>query len=499
MRTIRPLVLVQGLAKIVPLVGVMALLSMPVAIYFGEYYTLLPLLGAVVGSFGLGGLFYWPTRHAPQDADLKESMVIAASGWLLVSILGALPFSLVALILANDPATPVTILNFLDPINSFFESISGFTGTGLTMTVHENLLPHTLQWWRSFIQWIGGVGVIVLALSILFRPGSGSYTLYTSEAREEKIHPSVVSTVRTIWWIFGLYTLLSFIVLWIVGMGPWDALNHAMTGIATGGFSVTDNSIGTYDSPLIEMALLPIMLFGAVSFAVHYNLLTARFEQLRRDLQTKWLFVYSLLGTLLLSGANYVIMGFVRSTRVSAFQLVSGITCTGFQSDAIGEWTAAAQLIMVVAMVGGGAAGSTAGGLKVIRTLLLAKGIGWHMKELVSSPNVVLRFELGDSSLSRDEAVDRFKDAAILFLLWIVFLFLGVILLDLSTPKRFTLSEVVFEVASAQSNVGLSAGITGPGMTPWNKIILCFNMWIGRLEIIPVLFLLRSLLMRKSS
>ena len=488
--------ILREIGILIPIVGIMSLLTLPISIYFNEYYAIWPLLATAGASFILGGVFYLPLKEIDTTPDITESMIIAAGGWIMIAAIGSLPFLFVAISLSGDPTTPQTIIHFLDPLNSFFESVAGYTGTGLTMTIHENLLPHTLQWWRSFIQWIGGVGVIVLTLSILYRPGSGSYNLYLSEAREEKIHPSVVSTVRTIWWIILLYTVLSSLILWIAGMPPWHAINHAMTGITTGGFSVTDDSIGTYDSEIIEFALLPVMLFGAISFFAHYNILTRRFERFKKDIQSLWLITLSLIGIGFLTGANFLTMNIFTSFRDSTFQLISGITCTGFQTANIGSWGAAAQLIMVVAMIIGGAAGSTAGGIKIIRTVLVLKGINWHLTKLTASPNAFLRFKLGNSMLSQEEAENRFHSAATLTLLWLGFLFLGIILLDLTAPAQFSLSEVMFEVASAQGNVGLSTGITGPGMTQVNKLILCFNMWIGRLEIIPVLFFLRSLLGR---
>ncbi len=215
------------------------------------------------------------------------------------------------------------------------------------MTVHENLLPHSLQWWRSLTQWIGGVGVIVLALTILTRSGTGSYNLFFSEAREEKIHPSVISTVRTMWWIIALYTFLSALALWIAGMPVWDSLNHAMTGIATGGFSVTDASIASYGSWLIELVLIPVMLFGAISFTFHYNLLAGRFKELKNDIQTKWLLILTVAGIVLITGSRFLTGVALEHFRNSAFQFVSAISCTGFQTANIGGWAATGKILMV--------------------------------------------------------------------------------------------------------------------------------------------------------
>ena len=196
------------------------------------------------------------------------------------------------LVLHDDATTKDT----LDDAGAVFESMSGFTGTGLTMTDNEEVLPRTLQWWRTFSEWVGGVGVIVLTTAILSRPGSGSLTLYESEARSKKIHPSIVSTVRTIWWIFILFTFLSILALWLAGMPIWGAINHGMTGLATGGFSITDNSIATYDSVAIDFVLLPVMLLGSIAFPVHYLILQGDLRNFYSDLQTRWVFGYMGIG-----------------------------------------------------------------------------------------------------------------------------------------------------------------------------------------------------------
>lgn len=485
-------IVLKNLGLLVPLVGVMALLSLIIPLIFKEYFAILPLLVTAGISFALGGVLYFPFKDAP-DAKLKHGMIIAGLGWIIVATLGSLPFFFIATQVANQPDIPQTLLNFLDPLNGFFESVSGYTGTGLTMTVRENLLPHTLQWWRSFTEWVGGVGVIVLMLSIIYVPGRGAYSLYYAEARDEKIHPSVISTVRTIWWIFALYTVASTILLWIAGMPLWHALNHAMTGIATGGFSVTDNSIATYDSPLIELSLIPIMIFGAISFAVHYDLLRGRLEQFRKDLQTRWLLIFLAMGVLFLAAENFLALGPLISLRQSLFQFVSGITCTGFQTADVQSWSHAAQLLMTVGMVLGGAAGSTAGGIKTLRAILLIKGVQWRFKKIISPPTALVRFRLGSLSFDEEQANKRIENASVLFFLWGIFLGVGIVILAHTVSNEYTLSNIIFEVASAQGNVGLSTGITGPGMSQIAKLTLCFNMWIGRLEIIPVLLLIRSI------
>ena len=249
--------------RIVQAVSLMLVVSVVVAAVNREFYAIPAFVvsAAIIAGFGTGLVRLCQGAAPPKK---REAMVTAATAWALVGVLSGLPFFLVAWTIQVDPFpvwtdTPpmdTTTAVFLHPLDAVFESMSGFTGTGLTMAAVEEELPRSLHWWRSFIEWIGGVGVIVLTVAILRRGGgsSESYALYESEARSERIHPSIVTTVQEIWKIFVGLTIGSIVLFLLVGMPLWDAINHGMTGIATGGFSVHADSIGHYGSPLIEYA-----------------------------------------------------------------------------------------------------------------------------------------------------------------------------------------------------------------------------------------------------
>jgi trk system potassium uptake protein TrkH len=510
-----------------------------VALLAGEFHPALAFLVAGGITAGVGALARRAFATAPAPR-MKHGMVIAAGGWFTVAVFGMLPFLLsahltpVAVMATYVPAgaayDPVTVWGpatqsslgyFRSPLHALFESMSGWTGSGLTMAVHEPSLPRAIQWWRSVIQWVGGIGVIVLTVSILARPGSGSYALYRSETREERIHPSVVSTVRTIWKIFVGYTAIAVVLFFLalraseygasltLGETAWQSLNHAMTGLSTGGFSVTDNSIGTYNAPLVEGVLLPLMTLGAIAFPVHYAVIrNGAFAELREDLQTRWLFVLLGAGTLLLVGQNLLTVAAsdygasvaapfgldraaVDATRDGVFQLVSALTCTGFQSSPIGRWSAGGKLLLSVAMTIGGAAGSTVGGIKIIRAYTIARGIRWQFGRVFLPASAVVSIDIDGRRLDRDGMEREFSEAAIISLLWVLLLVASSVVLVNLTPGGY--ASALFEVASAQGNVGLSTGITGPSMHPLAEAMFVLNMWIGRLEIIPVLVFGRAL------
>jgi trk system potassium uptake protein TrkH len=481
------------------MIGLITLIAILVPLYFGEYPGvsdidgLSPILITSAVFFIIGFPLYYLFKKA-DPANFKSAMVTAALGWFIVSLIGCIPF----LLIPFNEAIPFLKMDFL---SAFFESMSGWTGTGLTMVDLESNLPMTLQFWRTFIQWIGGVGVIVLTLSILARPGTGSYVLYKGEARDQKTHPSIVSTVRTIWWIFLLYTIIGIALLAIVGffvsdgMNLWESINHAMTGIATGGFSVTSDSIVGFGW-ISQLIIIILMLFGAIAFSAHYDLLNGKFKKFFSDPQFKTIIILTFLGVLILTflNANGLLNfeEFSKSFSPAVFQFISAITCTGFASvNDLSAWSESAKLLLSFAMVIGGAAGSTAGGIKIFRAILLYKGVGWRIKKAISTPRRVFVHKLGDKPLSTESAMDLINEAAIISFMWIILLSIGVLLLANIYPSE-TLGTVFFEVCSAQGNVGLSTGITSISMSPVAKVMLIINMWVGRLEIIPIIVLFRS-------
>ena len=510
--------------------------SLGVAVAFREWYAALAFLVSGGVTAGVGGAARIRFLDAP-DPLTKHGMVIAAGGWFVTALFGSLPFLLTAHFTPPSVAAATasaagfessSLRYFRHPLHAMFESMSGWTGSGLTMAVHEPTLPRTIQWWRSVIQWVGGVGVIVLTVAVLARPGSGSYTLYESEARERRIHPSIVSTVRTVWRIFLLYSVLAvaamFVAIRLSAYGSdlslfeasWQALNHAMTGLATGGFSVTDNSIGTYNSPIVEGVLLPVMTLGAIAFPVHFAVLSNReLDELGSDLQTRWLFVLLAGGVVVLSAQNllfvagtgplgrtvglpflgsYLSTAHVDAVRDATFQFVSALTCTGFQSSPIGDWSEGGKLVISGAMVVGGAAGSTVGGIKIIRAYVIAKGIRWQFSRVFLPDTAVPTARVDGRTLSGTEMSREFGEAAIVGVLWLSLLAASSLVLVNVAGPEFTYADALFEVASAQGNVGLSTGIAGPSMHPLAEAMFILNMWIGRLEIVPVLVFGRALL-----
>ena len=470
----------KDLGSILVIVGLLMLVLIIVSSFFKEFYVVHVLLLTAAFTLCIGLVCRFSCMNA-KEPELKHAMITAALAWLIIPAISAIFF---------------IFIEGMSSLDSLFEAMSGWTGTGLTMVAHPSSLTHTMQFWRSFMQWVGGVGVIVLMVTILARPGTGSFLLYKAEAREGKIRPSVVSTVRIIWWIYLLLTSIGIALFYFAGMSPWEAINHGMTALGTGGFTVTDNSMAVYKNPLIEVAIIPMMILGAIPFLVHYKVLRGHLRAFVTDMQCKALFVILLVLLTALCIENYTtsydsIWG---ALRFSSFQLVSGLTCTGFQTADVHLWSGRAIGIVGIAMLIGGGAGSTAGGVKLIRAVTLWKGVNWSLTKAFLPKRAIKPFRFGEKLLDDEEVNSIGSEANLIIILWILFLLLGVGVLSYVVAPGFTLSEVIFEVVSAQSNVGLSTGITNAGMSSVGKVMLILNMWIGRLEIIPVLMLLRALI-----
>jgi trk system potassium uptake protein TrkH len=479
----------RDLGVVLHVPGLMALVSLPLSLLFGEGYATGPLLVTAAASLLPGQALYWSCRRAPAMR-LRHAMVTVVVSWIAVPLIGALPFLLIA---GAQPAAGETLLVFRDLWNALFEAMSGFTSTGLTMTARPSELPHCLQWWRSFMQWVGGVGVVVLMLSV-FHPSGDAYRLYFSEAREQTILPDIAATVRTSWWIYLLYRALAFLLLWATGMDVWQAVNYAMTGIATGGFAVTDNSLADF-GPGPRLAMVLVMLTGAVSFATHYRLLAReRVALVWRDAELQALVLLLIPGALLLALEN-LWSGSGAGWLDSLFQWTSALATAGFSTAPLETWSPTALVLLSLAMACGGAAGATTGGLKLRRVIRLAEGAWARVRGVALHPWRLMDHRPMADAAAEAHTARTFEAAVVMATLWAAAVFAGTLLLLHAAGPGVPLDQVVLEVTSALGNVGLTTGITGPDLHWSGKLGLIVVMWMGRLEIVPVLVLVAALVM----
>jgi trk system potassium uptake protein TrkH len=523
---------VRDVGALQVLVGASMLVPLVVSLLYREWYTAAAfLVGGGVTALA-GGLAYRLNEDAPEP-QRHHAMIVAALGWATTAFFGAIPFYVAAHI--TPPAVleafvpagadyTSSLVHFRSPLHAIFESMSGYTTTGLTMSVHEPSVGHGFLWYRSQMQWIGGAGMIVLSLAILRQPhGSAGTSLYQSEARSEKLRPSVAGTARAIWKIYLGITALVAVYLAVVlfltipGYGVentvFDALNHAMTGQSTGGFSTLDDSIAGYGSYAVEVLHIPAMVTGAISIPVYYAAASERdLREFTRDPQVRSLFLLFAVGVVALTAflARWVGVPYhgdplayvervatSQAFRDGLFQFISGQTTTGWQTSAIGDWNPPAVMFLVLgAMLLGGSAGATVGGIKILRGYIVLRGIAWEVTRVFLPRHAVRDLRIGDRVLKGEEANDEIRAAATLAFAYLLILAASLFVLLAVLPAEFTLADAIFEVATAQGTVGLSAGITGPDMPVVAEALFILQMWMGRLEIIPVLVLVNSLLRR---
>ena len=469
----------MGSIKRTPIIGYLGLMFIlngfviiipgTVSIIFNELNAALVFTLTGVATIVLGIVLL--RRYPKGELRLKEAMVVSASAWAVCPLISAIPFM---------------TISHMDPIDSYFEAMSGLTATGLTMLINAEQCPNGILFLRSLLEWVGGVGVIVLLLAVIMRPGIAAATLYVAEARTDKIMPSAISTVRTIWWIYILYTILGTILLFLAGLPLFDALNHSMTSLATGGFSIKNQSIGAYNNPSVELLVICLMIIGSISFVVHYRVLHGNVKELVKNAEIRFMVVILILFTFLMTVDLYL-RGYApfQALRVSAFQCVSGMSGTGFSTMDLTTLSDFSKAVLIILMVTGGGYGSTSGAIKLIRMAIIFKSFHWIILKLIEPRGAIIPMKLGGKVYEEPAIIE----AALFAVLYASFLIGGTLIL---TFLGYPFVNALFEIASAEGNVGLTVGVCSPAMPIAGKIVMIVEMWAGRLEFLPVIILAGS-------
>ncbi len=457
-----------------------------------EWFAVLPFTALALVVWSIGYLLYRVYFVHHEKLHLWDAMVIAALGWLSCSFAGALPFYWLGKL-----ALPSTEMHLLSQFaNALFESFSGFTSTGLSILQDPELLPLTLQWWRSLTQWIGGIGLIVFMLSLTSLRLEG-YELYYAEARSDAIGKNISATAQFIILTYTILTFIGFTLFWALGMPMWNALNHAMTVISTGGFSLHSSNIKEY--PLhLQIASMILMVLGSISFVVYHQMFREKkWKALCKNLEHRFFIAILMIGAVCTALVN-IWNQYTITLDESIFQWVSALTTCGFSTVALDTFPSMTKVLLIAAMFIGGTTGSTVGGLKCLRILYLLSGIHLRLttitkhkeKTILKGYRAKTKSQAAEVDLPKTERSNRLYAAGVLFFLWIITLFLGWFFLLKHTPAQNPLS-VLFDVASALNNVGLSSGIITT-LPPHGKYIVITIMWLGRLEIVPALILFLS-------
>ena len=440
--------------------------------------SLMPLLKAMGYTLAGGGLLIALFRHEKTDfISQREGMAIVSFGWTAIGLFGALPFYF------SGPG-----FTFVD---AFFESVSGFTTTGSSILTDIEGMCHGLLLWRSFIQWLGGMGIIVLSIAILPFLGVGGMQLYKAEVPSpvpDKLKPRIRDTAMILWKVYALFTLIEVALLMLGGMSLFDALNHAFTTMPTGGFSTKNASVAHYGSVYIDCVIILFMLLAGINFSLHYQLLKGRPLAFWKDSEFRFFMAMCLVLTLVVGFDIHrtVYAGVGQSLRYAAFQVVSIVTTTGYATADYETWPAMSQVILLLCMFIGASAGSTGGGMKCLRIML---GFKYCYKELFTMihPRSVSHIKIGGKSVPED--VIR---SVLGFLALYMALFAVSTVLLAGTGVDFL--TAIGAVAATIGNIGPGFGMVGPvenfALIPyWGKWLLSWCMLLGRLEIYTLIIL----------
>ena len=470
MRLIHPLVIVRILSMILLIETISFLPCLPVALIYNE--SLLPFLWSVIITGSIYLAFRFISRKSdPNEASNRDTYLVVTIAWFLFSLLGALPY----LISGTIPA-------FID---AFFESASGFSTTGASILKDVEILPYSILFWRSLTHWIGGLGIIALVIIILPSLKVTGYQLFSLESSmKEKIHPKTSAIGFRVLFIYGGLTIAETILLTAGDMNLFDSICHAFGTVATGGFSTKNNSLQFY-SPYSQYVVMIFMFLSGISQVVYYYLGKFNFRKVRQNEELRFYFATALVaGTL---AATILLMNSSKSIeeafREGYFQMISIMTCTGFASADFIMWPVAGLFLIFIMMFSGGSTGSTSGGIKMARHLIVLKNIKRIINRL-THPKALLTVKLNGSIVSETTNI-----SIISFVFLYLFLFMtGTVILAVNGSDPVTSAS---SVATCLAGIGPGLGTVGPmsnysAIPQLSKVVLSLIMIIGRLEIITV-------------
>jgi trk system potassium uptake protein TrkH len=442
------------------------------------------VLNAFLDAFFLiliSGMLLWlPVRRYKRELRLREGFLVVVMFWVALGLSGSVP-----LLLSSSADMTIT--------DAVFESLSGLTTTGATVLEGLNAMPKSILFYRQQLQWLGGMGIIVLAVAILPMLGVGGMQLYRAETpgpmKNNKLTPRVTETAKALWYIYLGLTILCAIAYWLAGMTPFDAVSHSFSTVAIGGFSTHDASLGYFDSPLIEAIAVVFMTIAGVNFALHF--LAWRSRSPRPYLGDTELKTYILLlACISVISSLYLYYSqafptFASAVRYGVFQTVSISTTTGFTTSGYHTWPSFLPVMLLFASFVGGCAGSTGGGLKVIRVVLLFKQGKREIMRLIH-PNAQVPIKIDGASMP-SQVVDAVWGFFATYVATFSFMMLGLLALGLDQVTAFS------AVAACINNLGPGLGAVGANYADLGdgaKWILSLAMLLGRLEIFTLLVIL---------
>jgi len=471
--------IIHDVGLIFQFLGFVSLVPFVVLAIFGEWNLLLPMASAPLVFICMGKLIsLLPRRDA--EPVLSVTLVAVAISWFAIALVGALPF----------------VFGMHMPyIDALFEAMSGWSGTGFTMISSLDTTPKTLLFWRSFMQWIGGIGIIAFGLSVHRRTRVSLFHLFRAEGGPEEMSAGIESTSRRMWRIYLFLTFAFTGLVMLSGIPLWDAVNLVMVAIATGGFTLHTSGLAYYNNPLLEILLIPVMLAGAVPFKVFFLAYHGKIADMFRNQTVRILLFIALVGSLFVSLDLYIFsnLPILTAFRQGVFIAISGLCTCGLQNSNLNYWAAIPLAVVMMMMFIGGAIGSTAGGIKVNRVALAYTGVKWWFRRFFVSGRVIVPFRYEGRTLSKELSELEISKNMLIIMLYVITIFVSTIACLHLYITSFRLDEVTFEIVSALSNAGLGFGFISAASPLSIKWIFIILMWLGRLEIVPAIILVMGI------
>lgn len=466
----------QFLGLMLLIEGIFMWLCIPVSLLFHDHELMSLGIGGGI-SIVTGGLIWLINLKASKSLNARDGFLIVSIGWILFSLFGSVPY-----VLSGE------VSGFTD---AFFETVSGFTTTGATILNEIEVLPHGLLFWRSLTQWLGGMGIIVMSLAILPLLGVGGMQLFVAEVPgpvPDKLHPRIKETAKRLWAIYIIFTVAETLLLTLGGMSLFDAVCHSFCTMATGGYSTKTASLAAWDSPFIHYVVAVFMFLAGTNFTLSYFAMHLNFKRVWRNEEFRYyvgfLAGFTILLTLILSYTE--VQSGEESFRHSLFQVVSIVTTTGFVTYDYLSWVPLIGIMLFMMMFLGGSAGSTGGGIKIMRIVLLLKNSAMELRRLIH-PNAVIPVRFNRNAVDPDILNNVF--AFISF--YLITIIIGVLVM---ATMGYDLGTSFGSVAATLGNIGPGIGLVGPvenyaHIPHFGKWFLSFLMLIGRLELFTVLIL----------
>jgi trk system potassium uptake protein TrkH len=458
---------------------------------------------ALTAAIGLtvSGAVWLATRRFRSDLERREALLLVTLTWILGAALGAAPYYFWSHLTTEGAASA---LAFRSPVNCFFESMSGFTTAGSSILTDIGSLPRSLLLWRATTQWIGGLGIVVLFVAVLPSIGAASKRLFAAESvgvTRPGVRPEVRETARVLWIIYSGLTVAAILSMRLAGMGWFDAVCHAFTTLATGGYSTGDASVGGF-VPAVQWIVILFMIAGGINFGLYYQLWRKRWREVLCDTELRVylaiIAVLAVLATAFLVGRDIISTtgdtvqpGLLGTLRYALFGVCTVQTTTGYATADYDAWPSILRSALVVLLFVGGCSGSTSGGIKVIRVWITIRAVAAGV-ERAFRPNVIRPMRIGSTVVNDDLRLEVLTYVLAAMAFWM----LGTgLLLAIEAGQNLDATTAGTAVIAVFSTVGPGLGRVGPvqnfaWMTDASKLLLCLWMLLGRLEIFPVIALL---------